>query len=332
VRVSVIVPVINAAWRIERTLEGVLSQSRPPDEIIVGVDGSSDGTADLIEQRFGPAVTVLRLPHRNAAVARRVAIERSNGDWIAFLDSGDLWLPGKLERQLAFLDRYPQLRWLTGNGRLVSARGTLRDSWLADYFDPVVDVAGDLLPPLMERCFPLTSATLVERGAYDAVGGTGPEIVCSHDYDLWLRLAARYPGGLMAELLVDCYSGPGTLSQDHEGRFRDEPALMRRTGKDGLGHVAVIRRVAAGPSAALESGLAILAVRAGRLQEARERLCIILRKGPWNRHLVALGGAVQPTALVGRLARFGLLMKRAVVRERWAAGMLILPGSGEWSG
>ena len=327
-RVSVVIPAFNAAWCIERTLDSALSQSRPPDEIIVGDDGSSDGTADLVERRFGPAVTVLRLPHRNAATARRISIERSSGDWIAFLDDDDLWRPGKLERQLAFLERHPQLRWLTANGRLVSDAGVLRDSWLADYFDPVADVAGDLLPPLTERCFPLVSATMVERGAYDAVGGIDPDIVCSHDYDLWLRLAARYPGGLMAELLVDYYSGPGTLSRNYEPRFRDDLAIMRRVEESGLGRGVGLRRVAAGRAAAIEFDLAILCVRTGRLDEARTRLRLVMRKGPWNRRLVALGGVVLPAAVVGRLVRSGA-MKRVVKRARRVAGRLLMPGNGE---
>jgi glycosyltransferase involved in cell wall biosynthesis len=328
VRVSVVVATYNAAWCIERALDGALSQSRPPDEIIVGDDGSSDRTADLVERRFGPAVTVLRLPHRNAAAARRIAIERSSGDWLAFLDADDFWLPGKLERQLAFVERHPQLRWLTGDGRLVSAEGVVRESWLADYFDPVVDVVGDLLPPLIERCFPLMSATLVERGACDAVGGIDPEMVCSHDYDLWLRLAARYPGGLMAEPLVEYYSGPGTLSRDYEGRYRDDLALMRRVEKDGLGRGAAIRRAAAERAAALEFDLAIGCVRAGRLSEARMRLRRVLGSGPWNRRLLALAGTLLPAAMVDRVVRYGV-MKRVVQRARRVAARLPSPGTGE---
>jgi len=327
-RVSVVIAAYNATWCIERALEDTLSQSRPPDQVIVCDDGSSDGTADLVEQRFGAAVTVLRLPHQNAAAARRIGIERSSGDWIAFLDADDRWLPGKLERQLAFLERHPQLRWLTGNGRLVSAEGVLRDSWLADYFDPVRDEAGDLVGPLVERCFPLVSATLVERGAYDAVGGIDPEIVYSHDYDLWLRLAARYPGGLMAEPLVDYFSGPGTLSRSYEPRFRDDLALMRRVEKSGLGRGVGLQRVAAERAAALEFDIAILCVRAGRLREARARLRRVLRMGPWDRRLVALGGVALPAAVVGRLMRSGL-MKRVVKRARRVAGRLLLPGTGE---
>ena len=328
VRVSVVVAAYNAAWCIERAVESTLSQGRPPDEVIVADDGSSDGTAGLLERRFGPAVTVLRLAHRNAAAARRVAIERSSGDWIAFLDADDLWRPGKLERQLAFLERHPRVRWLTADGRLVSDAGVLRDSWLADYFDPVVDVTGDLLPPLVERCFPLVSAMLVERGAYDAVGGIDPDIAYSHDYDLWLRLAARYPGGLLAEPLVDYFSGPGTLSRNYEPRFRDDLAIMRRAEKSGLGHGVGIRRVAAERASALEFDIAILAVRAGRLGEARARLRRVLRQGPWERRLVALGGVLLPAGAVGRMVQ-SAWMKRVVKRARRVAGRLTLPGAGE---
>jgi len=142
VRVSVIVPAWNAARCVERSVGSALAQSRPADEVLVCDDGSTDGTAGQVEQRFGAAVTVLRLEHRNAAAARRAGSERSRGDWIAFLDADDAWHAGKLERQQAFLERHPQVRWLTADGRHVGDGTVLRESWLSDYFHPVRDLAG----------------------------------------------------------------------------------------------------------------------------------------------------------------------------------------------
>ena len=330
-RVSAVLAAYNATWCIERALDSVLEQSQPPDQVIVCDDGSTDGTPELVERRYGPRLTVLRLPHRNASAARRIGIEQSSGDWIAFVDADDRWLPEKLARQAAFLQRHPQVRWLTGDGRYVSDEAVLRESWLADYFDRVCDVAGDLLPPLVERCFPLVSATLVERGAYDAVGGLDPGLVHSYDYDLWLRLAARYPGGLMAEPLVDYYSGPGTLSRHYESRFRDDLAIMRRLEHGGLGRGSAVKRVAAGRAAALEFDLAIIEVRTGRLREARARLRRASRGGPWKRRLLALGGAVLPAAGIGRLMRSSFV-KRVVTRARRDPGRLPLPEAAERTG
>jgi glycosyltransferase involved in cell wall biosynthesis len=319
VRVSVVVPTWNAGPRVERALDDALAQSRPADEILVCDDGSSDDTAGRVERRYGAAVTVLRLPHRNASAARRAGIERSTGDWIAFLDADDRWRPEKLARQAEALARHPEVRWLTADGRYVADGTVLRESWLADYFEPVRELTGDLLAPLLERCFPLTSATLVARAAYDAVGGLDPTLVHSHDYDLWLRLAARHPGAVLAERLVDYHAGPDSLSRDLEGRHRDDLAILRRVARDGLGRGGAVRRIAATRAAALEFELALLAVRAGRATEARGRLWRSAARGPWRRRWVALGGAVLPAPAMRRLARLRLL-KGAVRHGRCAAG------------
>jgi hypothetical protein len=103
---------------------------------------------------------------------------------------------------------------------------------------------------------------------------------------------------------------------------------MRRVEKSGLGRGVGLQRVAAERAAALEFDIAILCVRAGRLREARARLRRVLRMGPWDRRLVALGGVALPAAVVGRLMRSGL-MKGVVKRARRVAGRLLLPGTGE---
>jgi glycosyltransferase involved in cell wall biosynthesis len=302
-RVSVVIAAWNAAWCVERAIEGALSQTRPPHEVLLCDDGSTDGTADRAEARYGRRVRVLRLPHVNSPSARAAGIERSTGDWIAFLDADDSWQPHKLERQEGFLARHSEVRWLCSDGRLVSAHGVVRESWLSDYFDPVTDRVGDLVLPLLRRCFPLLSSMLVERGAYDAAGGLDRGMALSHDYDLWLRLAARSPGGVMAERLVDYFTGPGTLSRNLEQRYRDDLEIMRRVERGSLGERPALRGLAAERAAGLEFQLALIAFRDGRAREVRERLRRATRRGPWRRRALAAGGAWLPEAAYARLAR-----------------------------
>jgi len=318
-RVSLLMCTYNAAWCVERALDSVMAQSRPPDQIVVADDGSTDDTVARIEDRYGDRVRLLRLAHTGLTATRRAAIAVADGDWLALLDADDTWLPEKLERQLAFLARHPGVRWISTDGALVSDEGVIRESWLSDYFTPVREMAGDLLPLLVDRCFPLVSSSLIETRAYHEVGGFDPAVVWSQDYDLWLRLAARYPGAVMADRLVTYFSSPGQLSRRIEERYRDDLGLLRRIERGDLGRRPALQRVASERAAALEFDLAIACLRSARTREARVRLRRAAARGPFRRRLLAMCGATLPSAALSRLMRSGWL-KEVVQGARHRAG------------
>ena len=107
-RVSVIVPVFNRAGSIPRALESVAAQTFQDYEIIVVDDGSTDGSADVVERLGLARVRLIRSPqNRGAAAARNIGISAASGQWIAFLDSDDFWAPDKLAHQLAALEGAP---------------------------------------------------------------------------------------------------------------------------------------------------------------------------------------------------------------------------------
>jgi glycosyltransferase involved in cell wall biosynthesis len=315
VRVSVVIAAWNAKWCIGRALDSVLAGTRVPVEILVCDDGSTDGMAEWIEANYRDPVQVLRLPHRNAAEARVVGLDRARGEWLAFMDADDMWQPAKLECQLDLIARRPELRWLGTDGDLFSDDGVIRASWLSDYFDPVVDMDGDLLTPLLERCYPLLSSMLVERNAYREVGGLNVAYALSYDYDLWIRLALRYPGAILAEPLVRYYTGPHNLSRRYEARHREDQRIMRRLARGDVAAGASVRRRAAERAAALDFDLGLLSLRSGRIREARLRLWRSSSHGPLRRRLLALGGALAPRWSMKRLVRSGWLKSR-VARAR----------------
>jgi len=304
--VSVVIGVYNGAWCIGRALDSAMAQTAPPAEVIVCDDGSTDGTADLVERRFGTRATVLRLPHRNAAQARRAGCARAGGRWLAMLDADDWWEPRKLELQLAYAARHPEVRWLSTDGAFVSERGIERESWLSDYFRPVREMRGDLFDALLRRCFPLTSSMLVDRESYEAVGGMNGDLVFSHDYDLWLRLAARWPGAVMPDRLVSYWTQPGSLSRNLEGRHRDDLRILDGIANGELRADPAVRRAAAERAAAKAFQVGVLCLRTRRSAEGRALLRRAAAAGPLGLRALALAGSVLPDPAISPLMRLPL--------------------------
>jgi glycosyltransferase involved in cell wall biosynthesis len=324
--ISVVLAAYNAGWCIERGLDSVMAQTAPALEVLVCDDGSTDGTAELVERRYGMRVQVLRLPHRNASAARADGLSRARGDWLALLDADDWWEPAKLDHQLAFVQQHPELAWVSSDGDFRSDEGVLRDSWLSDYFAPVTERTGDLFPLLVRRCFPLLSSSLVRRDAYAAVGGLDPTIPHSYDYDLCLRLAARYPCGVLAERLVHYWSHPGQLSRSMEARHREDLAIMRRIANGELRDDADARAAGRARAAALAFDLGLICLREGRASEARELFRAAAASGPVPRRAFALAGSLLPGFAVPAVRRLGWLKGGvAGARER----KRVLPASGE---
>src|SRR5262245_46865272 len=104
--VSVIIPTYNRAAFIATAVESALKQTRPPDEILVVDDGSTDGT-DSVLSEFRPPVRVIRQPNRGRSAARNTGLRAATGDAVIFLDSDDVLMPGCLESCVAALEAHP---------------------------------------------------------------------------------------------------------------------------------------------------------------------------------------------------------------------------------
>lgn len=103
--VSVIIPVFNGEKYLAAAIESALAQTRPPQELIIVDDGSTDGSREVVE-RFPTTVRYSFQPHQGPGVARNQGIELARGNFFAFLDADDLWVEHKLARQLAIFDKF----------------------------------------------------------------------------------------------------------------------------------------------------------------------------------------------------------------------------------
>lgn len=220
--ISVIIPTYNRASFIAEAIRSVLDQDyfsgASPDswELLIIDDGSEDETRALARS-FGACVAYHFQEHRGVSAARNLGLRLARGPFIAFLDSDDLWKPGKIRAQMDFLASHPDALvcsteeiWIR-NGRRHNPgkRHRKHSGWI---FDKVL--------PL---CLLSLSAALFRREAFEQVGFFDEELPACEDYDLSLRLASRAPIYFLPEPLIVKRGGhPDQLSRQFWGmdRFR----------------------------------------------------------------------------------------------------------------
>jgi glycosyltransferase involved in cell wall biosynthesis len=195
---SVVIPTYNHSHFLREALDSALGQTLAPHEVIVVDDGSTDETPEILAS-YGERIRVVRQENRGLASARNAGAERVRGDSIAFLDSDDVWMPTKLERQLARLRDEPELGLvhcavenIDASGRAVGRRLDGLEGWVAEemlLFRRGVILGGG-------------SGFVVRRRAFEAEGGFDTRMGTSADWDLQYRIAARHRVGFVPEVLL----------------------------------------------------------------------------------------------------------------------------------
>ena len=185
--ISVIIPVYNGEKTIRETIESVLNQTYPDFEIIVIDDGSQDATLDIVASIQEPRIKVFSYPNAGVSASRNRGLSHACGEFISFLDADDLWTPDKLETQLKTLQENPQV--------------AVAYSWL-DHIDQSgqflrpgcrTTATGDIYPEfLLCQFLENLSTALIRAQALLEVGGFDESLTHAEDWDILLRLAARY--------------------------------------------------------------------------------------------------------------------------------------------
>ncbi len=201
--VSVIIPVYNRKKLLERAITSVVQQRFQDFECIV-VDDGSDDKCDQLSCYGDPRVRYIRCcENGGVSRARNIGMRAAKAPWIAFLDSDDEWLPKKLQCQIEWTAHNPSYRILQS-----------REEWIRNgvYVNPPATHrkrGGDLFAVSLERCMITPSSVLLRKELFDEFGGFNEAMPACEDYDLWLRITARYPVGLVDEVLLRRYGGHG---------------------------------------------------------------------------------------------------------------------------
>ena len=185
-KVSVVIPTYNRGRVVGEAIDSVLSQRYDDFELIVVDDGSTDGTEELLASYLS-RLTYIYQEHRGVSAARNHGIVSARGEYLSFLDSDDLWLRDKLSTQMRFMEFHPECRicytdeiWIRKGVRVNPMKKHRKYSGM-----------------IFEQCLPLCivspSSVLIARTLLEEIGAFDESLEACEDYDLWLRIAARYP-------------------------------------------------------------------------------------------------------------------------------------------
>lgn len=234
VPVSVVIPAFNRASSIRLAAESVLRQSWTDFELLVVDDGSTDGTRDAVRAIDDPRLRLIECARNaGASVARNVGLAEARGDWVAFQDSDDEWLPLKLEKQMGRL-LAPGADYVAAYcGMLVLGRvgiaygvgpGTPENRIRVRYF-PVqeeTEIEGDLVTPLLRRSLISTQTLVARRDRLAEIGGFDPAFQSQIDWDCVLRLAVLGPIACVDEPLVIQRFSDNSITRDRGRRLASQ--------------------------------------------------------------------------------------------------------------
>lgn len=217
-QLSIIIPSYNRAHTLKRALDSVFAQHNLAEfesEVIVVDDGSSDTTAQLIRQHY-PQVVYLRQDNLGVSAARNHGLRESSADWLAFLDSDDQWLPHKLQRQFDLLEQsdavvcHTEEQWIRNGKRVNQMKKHQKQG-------------GQIFEQCLALCAMSPSSIIINRQVLQQVGNFDESLPACEDYDLWLRICARFEVAYVEQACINKYGGHADqLSRQHWGmdRFR----------------------------------------------------------------------------------------------------------------
>lgn len=237
--VTVIVPAYNCSAYLSEALNSILAQDYPNLEIIVVDDGSTDGSAEIAEG-YGPPVRVIRQKNQGPAAARNGAVGEAKGEYLAFLDGDDLWLPGKLRAQMKHLLAHTDIGIVYGGFQ----------RWYANkngVYPPVEDVpgikqeegldselSGWIYHHLLRDNYIHIITAVLSRNLFESLGGFDESLRVGEDYDFWLRATRVVPAHRFARDVALYRVNPASTTHIPRLVNNEQIVLARALKKYGL--------------------------------------------------------------------------------------------------
>jgi glycosyltransferase involved in cell wall biosynthesis len=232
--ISVVIPVYNGELTIKSTIESVLTQTFNDFELIVINDGSTDSTLDILGRFQDSRIKVYSYPNAGLSASRNRGIDQASGDYISFLDADDLWTADKLEAQLNVLRKEPGVSVAYSWTDFIDRAGNLLGYGIYD-----TDI-GYVFPKLLVFFFIGSgSNALICKNVFEEVGRFDESLVAAEDWDMFLRIAARYnfsviPKPQILYRITEYSMSSNVIKQEEECMKVVERAYAREPGKSLL--------------------------------------------------------------------------------------------------
>lgn len=209
--VSVIIPTYNRSGKVHRALDSVLRQSFKDFEVIVVDDGSTDDTSFWMSFYKDTNLKTIHQENKGVAAARNLGVEHSQGEWLCFLDSDDVWHRHKLSQQVHYHAAHRDILFSQTDD--VWLRNSVRVNKMKKHMTR----EGDIFKESLRLCLVCCSSVMIQKELFLKTGGFDERLPTCEDYDLWLRLLIHHPVGFVSKKLVTKFGGhEDQLSKKYE--------------------------------------------------------------------------------------------------------------------
>ncbi len=224
--VSVIIPTYNRKKFLKHAINSVIKQTYQNLELIIIDDGSSDKTIEYLKKK---KLKYFKQNNKGVSAARNKGIKKASYDWIAFLDSDDRWHPKKMENQINYLIKNPKYKvchtdeiWIKNSLRINQHKKHKK-------------FGGKIFDKCLEMCKISPSSVIIKKEIFQKIGLFNEKLPACEDYDLWLRISAKFPILYLNEKLTIKYGGhKNQLSKKFWGMDRFRIISLENILKEGL--------------------------------------------------------------------------------------------------
>ena len=239
-KVSVIIPTYDRAAYLVEAIQSVLDQTFQDFELIAVDDGSTDNTREVVERFNDKRIRYLWQENHGVSAARNTGIKASSGEYIAFLDSDDIWLPENLELKVRLLDSRPDIGLVCSDAYLFHSNtgAILSKYWQAESshhtFDPFKATREPIKQLFYRGCFIMPQASMIRRQVFDTVGYFDESLTTHEDWDFMVRIVQRYPIEIIDAPLLKLRRHDNNLSANQEKLYQGAMAAVDKVIRSGL--------------------------------------------------------------------------------------------------